>query len=64
VKPEKMKKVKARILDDNGDLVFALIEVPESDKRPAFDPKTMRLNDSSNIGEGNPQAGKPGAVSL
>ena len=44
----KTKKVKARIIDENNDLVFGLIEVPESDPRPEFDPKTMSLHDKNN----------------
>lgn len=39
----KTKMVKARLINEDSELVFGLIEVPVEDKRPAFDPKTDTL---------------------
>ena len=51
------KFVKTRILDEDGDLVWGLIEVTKDDKRPAFDPATNSLKSSSGVVKGNPMAG-------
>lgn len=50
--------VKARIIDAEGDLVFAAIEVPMTDKRPAINPAAIRQEDK--VGHGNPE-GESGA---
>jgi hypothetical protein len=50
--------VKARIISDDGDLEFALIEVPFSDPRPAFDPKMDSLKEKGGVGHGNPEGGR------
>ena len=53
------KFVKTRILDEDGDLNWGLIEVPKDDKRPAFDPMTNSLqNSTTSVAKGNPMAGK------
>lgn len=53
------KLVKARILDADGDLNWGLIEVPESDKRKAFDPNKGTLGSAGNEASvGNPMAMK------
>lgn len=54
-KPEKMKKIKARIINEDQELVMGLIDVPESDPRPAFDPRKDSLKEVGGVGEGNPQ---------
>jgi hypothetical protein len=56
--PKKGNKfVKTRILDNDGDLVWGLIEVPKDDKRKSFDPRTNSLkNSNSDAGKGNPMA--------
>lgn len=58
---EKTKKIKARVIEE-GDLTFAVIEVPASDPRPEFDPAQHSLNDPKGVGSGNPMAGKSGSV--
>lgn len=46
-KPEKTTKlIKARILNEDGDLTFGLIEVPLEDARPEFNPKTDKLTEA------------------
>lgn len=56
-KEEKTKKIKARVLSEDGDLEFALIEVPVSDRRPEFNAKSDRLTASkTDAGAGNPLA--------
>ena len=51
------KFVKTRILDNDGDLAWGLIEVEKDDKRKAFDPRTNSLkNSNSDAGKGNPMA--------
>ena len=35
-KAEKTKKIKARVITEDGDLAFALIDVPVSDLRPEY----------------------------
>jgi hypothetical protein len=47
--------VKARIIDEDGDLKFGLIEVPLSDKRPEFNPNSETLSAGKNEAlAGNP----------
>jgi hypothetical protein len=49
------KLVKARIIDEDGDLKFGLIEVPLSDKRPEFNPNSETLSAGKNEAlAGNP----------
>ena len=51
---EKTKKIKARVLSEDGDLEFSLIDVPVSDKRPEFNPKTDTLHSKTDVAKGNP----------
>lgn len=53
---EPTKKIKARVLSNDGDLEFAIIEVPVSDKRPEW--KGGALNDGKGAQSGNPMKGK------
>lgn len=53
------KFVKARVLDNEGDLVWGIIEVPAEDSRKAFDPQTGVLHNKSDVMKGNPMAEKP-----
>lgn len=57
---EKTKKVKAPVLSEDGDLTYALIDVPLSDKRPAWAGEAL-VHDK-NIGSGNPEGDKAGAL--
>lgn len=49
-----MKKIKVRAInEETGDLEFVLIDVPVSDQRLEFDPKTMSLKDKNDtLGRG------------
>lgn len=49
MKKQKTKLIKARIINEDGDLAFDLIEVPAEDLRPEFDPKSMKLTDSKGV---------------
>lgn len=53
------KFIKTRVLSEDGDLIWGIIEVPESDKRKGFDPKTGTLHNKSDVMKGNPMAEKP-----
>lgn len=60
--PAKGKKfIKTRILADDGDLVWGVIEVDASDKRKGFDPNTQTVHNrtTSEALKGNPMASKP-----
>lgn len=52
--------MKARIINEEGDLVFDLIDVPMSDKRPAY--TGGALDSKGDVGRGNPMKGKADAV--
>lgn len=53
-KEQKTKKVKARILNEDGDLTWGLIEVPADDRRKEFNPETDSLEDRKGPRTGNP----------
>lgn len=50
---EKMKVVKDYILNEEGDLVHTLFEVPMSDPRPAYNPAKDKSKKEV-LGQGNP----------
>ena len=52
---QKMKKVKARIIDESGDLVMAIIEVPEDFKGVEIKPGTRITPDYRDAQAGNPE---------
>lgn len=54
----KTKTVLARILNADGDLVMAPVEVPLEDKRPPIDPK-RRIAQDDGVMEGNPGKNAP-----
>jgi hypothetical protein len=54
-----MKFIKTRVLSEDGDLIWGILEVPETDERKAFDPKTQTVNNKSSVMKGNPMAEKP-----
>lgn len=55
-----MKKVKARVLDENNDLVWKVIEVPVEDKRTEYKGAPVDgVADHGNVGVGNPMANSP-----
>jgi hypothetical protein len=41
-------------LNEDGELEFALIDVPVSDKRPEFNPKIDSLHSGKDAMKGNP----------
>lgn len=53
------KYVKTRVLSEEGDLIWGIIEVPEEDNRKAFDPKTQSVHNKESVMKGNPMAEKP-----
>lgn len=53
------KFIKARVLDAEGDLAWGVLEVPETDKRKAFDPKKQTVHNKESVLKGNPMAEKP-----
>lgn len=59
-KKEKTKRVLATIIDEHGDIVKGLIEVPESDKRPAHGGPVRQ--DPHAVRDGNPLKDRDGEV--
>jgi hypothetical protein len=55
-----MKKVKARLINEEGDLVMGVIEVPMSDPRPEYDGSP--LGSRQDVQVGNPHGDKNDAV--
>lgn len=51
------KKIKVRVISDAGDLEFALIDVPLSDPRPAFDPAKGSLKERDSLQRGKAPEG-------
>jgi hypothetical protein len=58
--PEKTKPVKALITNEDGDLVYGIIHVPLTDKRPEW--TGGPLNAGTGAQPGNPAGDRPGAV--
>jgi hypothetical protein len=54
-----MKFIKTRVLSEDGDLIWGIIEVSADDKRKAFDPSTQSVHNKSDVMKGNPMADKP-----
>jgi len=50
------KFIKVRILEEDGDLGYGIIEVPKTDKRKAVDPNAAISNNRLEAGKGNPMA--------
>lgn len=48
-----MKQVKMRVLSEEGDLDFAIIEVPVSDPRPAYHPSQEPASKQKEVGRGS-----------
>ena len=59
------KFVKMRVLHpETGDLVWDLVEVPEKDRRKAFDPKTQAIGKKNEAMTGNPMANSSAGVGV
>lgn len=56
-KTEQTKQIKVRVITEDGDLGFGLIEVPMDDKRPAYNPATDTLGERG-AQQGNPEGGR------
>lgn len=53
------KFIKTRVLSEEGDLIWGILEVPETDARKAFDPNTQTVHNRESVMKGNPMAEKP-----
>lgn len=60
------KKIKCRVLDEHGDLVWTILEVPNTpeDKRKPYDPKTETVLGKRELSMGTIPASKDDKVTV
>lgn len=63
-KVEKMKNVKAYVLNDDGDLVMGIVSVPATDKRPAVPAGSRIAQNPMDAQAGNPGKNGNGPVTF